>query len=118
MRSLAATVLIAAATLTACGSSDPDAEAAEPQPPPNEAAVTQDQYGDAWPLTVDEGVLRCDPVDQVIFTGPDGNEWQVNGAAASAGYDDIEPIWADNPSIDGAKVNISPLIDDGLELCE
>ena len=78
--------------------------------------VSRDDYGDAWPLTVDGGTLSCDS-SQVVFTDPDGNDYGVNGAAVSAGHPEIDPIWADNPDIDGAKVVITPLVNDGLDLC-
>lgn len=87
-------------------------------PSANEREVKAEDYGDRWPLTVEHGTLRCEPVERVVFTDPDGKDWAVNGAASSHGYDEIEPIWADNPEIDGTKKIISPLIEDGLSLCE
>jgi hypothetical protein len=34
--------------------------------------VTRAEYGSAWPLTVNEGTLGCQPYDQVTFTTDDG----------------------------------------------
>lgn len=80
--------------------------------------ISADDYGKRWPLTVPKGSLRCEQPELVIFTDPDGNDWAVNGAAATEGYDEIDPIWADNPDIKGTKKNIGPLIKDGLTLCK
>jgi Protein of unknown function (DUF2511) len=67
------------------------------------------------------GTLRCDQ-GMVTFTAPDGTTYWVNGtagdAAASNGWQDIHPIWANsNDPYSGPKKNIGPLIDDGLSLC-
>jgi hypothetical protein len=40
----------------------------------------------------------------------------VNGMASS--YEDINPIWADDPASPGLKKNIGPLINAGLEMCD
>jgi len=70
-----------------------------------------------WPLTVSSGTLRClDDGGSVVFEN-DEKTYAVNGTADSRGYDDINPIWKDNPSNITPKVNIGPLIDAGLELC-
>ena len=73
-----------------------------------------------WPLTVPSGTLRCldDGVDSVVLEVGD-TTFAVNGSADSRGYEDITSIWKDNPDdFGGPKVNISPLINFGLELCE
>lgn len=49
-----------------------------------------------WPLTVDEGSLRCEADEAVVFVDPDNKDYAVNGAATEAGYDDIDPVWADD----------------------
>lgn len=102
-------VLIAAGSLATagCGGS----EAAGQQ-------VTSEDYGNAWPLTVDEGTLRCEPAGQVVFTAPDGTEYAVNGMADTAGYADIDPIWAGSRDPGIPKMSMGPLIDDGLAMCE
>lgn len=75
-------------------------------------------FGDEWPLTVPYGVVRCDS-SSVIFTDPDGNDYAVNGTAQSHHPElpDIDPIWAKDPAVKGLKIDISPVIDKGLELC-
>lgn len=87
--------------------------------PPREELVTQQELGDAWPLTVDGGHLRCIRAGAVVFRAPDGSDYAVNGMAKSMGYPDIGPIWADHPKalFAGHKVSIGPLIQRGLALC-
>lgn len=78
-------------------------------------AVSAADFGENWPLTVEEGILRCEPPGAVVFsTG--GKDYAVNGMAATQGYDDIDPIWADGEVT--PKENIGPLINAGLALCE
>jgi hypothetical protein len=81
------------------------------------AHVTRAQFVDEWPLTVDGGDLRCEN-GAVVFEGDDGGLYAVNGTAKANGTPGIEPIWADDPDLPGVKINIGPLIDRGLELCD
>ena len=87
----------------------------------NERGVIASVYGEAWPLTVSGGTLRCDEPDLVTFTTDDGARWSLNGPARANGrrgwIDDIEPIWKD-ARVAGTKADIAPLIDDGLTLCK
>ena len=79
---------------------------------------------DPWPLTSESGLLFCDPFGEgvgAVVYAPDEEPdafYAVNGMADAAGYDDIEPIWADRPDSDGLKVNIGALINAGLTLCD
>jgi hypothetical protein len=44
--------------------------------------------------------------------------YAVNGIARQSGEcAEIDPIWVDDPDIPGAKMDIGPIIDRGLELC-
>jgi hypothetical protein len=95
---------------------------ATPAPTPTAPGFVQrSDYGQAWPLTIDHGTLRCEPWSTVVFTAPDGTEYAVNGMAeAQEGLADIEPIWRDDPDPPAGadlKVSIHPLIERGLELC-
>jgi hypothetical protein len=70
----------------------------EPTPAPVPGAVSRFEYGDAWPLTVESGVLRCEG-RAVVFRAPDGTDYAVNGVAmGDPAFEDIESIWADDPS--------------------
>lgn len=84
----------------------------------NELLVTRDDYGDDWPLTVDEGILSCERGSAVVFT-TDGRRYAVNGTAMTLNLGaDLDPIWAPDPAGVTPKMNIGPLIGDGLELCD
>jgi len=82
--------------------------------------IRKSTFGDAWPFTVDKGVLACIPHGQqtleIIFHA-NGITYAVNGTARSRRdnglpvYADLAGIWADDPAIPGAKKKIGPLID-------
>lgn len=77
--------------------------------------VNAADFGDDWPLTVSEGVLRWEPPDAVVFVA-EGKEYGVNGIALTLGYDKVDPIWADDPDDFIPKKNIGPLIERGQKL--
>jgi len=95
----------------------------------NSAHVSKVEMGEDWPLTVDEGTLRCDGPGWVTFEASDST-YAVNGAAKGhseangLGWADADEIWAEDsalagvPGMAGTKKNIGPLIDRGLKLCE
>jgi len=90
--------------------------------------VTAAEYGDKWPFTVDHGLLRCEFPSRVVFRTNDV-DFAVNGSAASR-YAKIEPIWRVNTKMQEAfkaagaasdfvpRINIGPMIQRGLELCD
>ena len=97
--------------------------------------VSRAELGDMWPFTMSAGSLGCMEPGAVVFS-PENSEtiYAVNGLAdARAGlYDwrDMRPIWLDENLEDwppeavawlresgGGKVNISSVIDRGLDLC-
>lgn len=78
--------------------------------------VTKVDYGDKWPFTVEEGEVRCLPVRKVVFIS-EGTTYAVNGTAKND-YPEIAPIWLDNPTIEGLKVNLQPILNLGLSLCQ
>lgn len=81
--------------------------------------------GSDWPLTVDYVVLHCKNITAggmnlqvVTLDAPDGSTYAVNGTAKDhTDYPSAEAIWADDPKVDGLKINIGPVIDSGLALC-
>lgn len=93
-----------------------------------EVTITREEYGDAWPFTVDSGVLRGVPTGQRTAGGTEiaevtfttgGKTYALNGTARGAArYAEIDGIWANHPSIVGIKKNIGPIIDRGLELAK
>src|SRR5690625_3258800 len=95
--------LLMAGLLAGCGSSSGE-------------EVKAEDFGDAWPFTVESGKVDGARGLAAIFI-TEGREYQLNGVASSLGYQPINPIWRDNPKIPGTKVNIGPMIDLALEHC-
>jgi hypothetical protein len=74
--------------------------------------------GKKWPLTVDSGTVACESGHRVTFTSA-GKTYALNGTAKGDGrWADIGPIWADDGSGMGLKVDIGDLIDAGLARCD
>lgn len=79
--------------------------------------MSHDQYGDRWPLTVDSGEVRCVNGTHIIFV-TDRWTFGVNGIARGSGkYTAIESIWRKDPNIEGARMDMTPIISKGLSLC-
>ena len=82
-------------------------------------AVRSEDYGPSWPLTVDSATLCCK--FGAVWVEVDGKKYGLNGSSKSmlpryghASFD-LEEIWREHP--EGMwKVDISPLIRDGLAL--
>lgn len=97
----------------------------ETHPTSAEVTITRAEYGDAWPFTVESGVLRATQTGrtsrgtllaEVTFT-TGGRTYSVNGIAKGRHrYEEIDAIWAADPRVDGLKKNIGPIIDRGLKL--
>lgn len=107
MRLRSVLLLTAAGALAACGGDAPSEQ------------LGRADWGDEWPLTVDSGTVRCEDGGLVLFEA-DGTTYAVNGTAMSQRPElpEVDEIWADNPDIPGAKIDIGPVLDSGLELCE
>ena len=87
--------------------------------------VSRADFGDRWPLTVEEGVLVCSRegsrvIVTFLVTGST-REYALNASAERQGFPPINPIWADDPryasSGAGIKVAITPLRSRALALC-
>jgi len=84
----------------------------------NPGFLSRADFGKQWPLTVEAGVVSCENYS-VIFMDLEGKRYVVNGTA-TAHYKylpEIDEIWAPDPKVPGSKINISPVIERGLELC-
>lgn len=88
--------------------------------------VSSSDMKEKWPLSVESGMLRCEPLPampkaQLVTFTSNGKIYAVNGTASGHakknGWRQIDEIWKDNPEISGLKINIGPLIDRGLALC-
>jgi hypothetical protein len=94
-----------------------------PQPslPPGQVRVSKQEFGNAWPLTVDEGVLACKGskgFGAVLFIA-NGKTYALNGVARGEKiYQEIDSIQAKDPKIPGVKMSVGPLINRGLKLCQ
>jgi hypothetical protein len=106
-------LLVLAGSLVACACSG----TVDPQ---SEQRISRAQFGDDWPFTVTEGLLRCDRGTFVVFVA-NGKTYAINGSAKGAanreGYVDFESIWRPDET-PGLKVSISPVIEAGLKLCQ
>lgn len=78
------------------------------------------QYAEAegweWPLTVERIGFECPGGGQLVVVTEDGSKYAGNGLAKGE-YDDIAPIWKDDPDVDGLKVDIGELIEWGNSKC-
>jgi hypothetical protein len=95
----------------------PAEEDARAEPGPGEMARAD--WDDEWPLTVDSGTVRCEKGLHVLFEA-DGTTYAANGTAMTQRPElpRIQEIWADSPDMPGLKIDISPVLDTGLALCD
>ncbi|SKC77661.1 Protein of unknown function [Krasilnikoviella flava] len=69
-----------------------------------------------WPLSVDSVTYMCGEGNAIIVKA-DGELYALNGLAKGQGYADLDPIWLDDPEVDGLKVDAGSLTDYVLEQC-
>lgn len=86
--------------------------------------VSRAMFGDAWPFTIEEGMLQCtlkqagDRVYQRLVMRVGDQYYAVNGIAAGEDtWRKLEEIWADDPRMAGLKISMQPILDAGLALC-
>lgn len=103
--------IVLAALLSACGGNPP---------PPRAQQITAEEFGDAWPFQVEEGLLRCEQGRVVVFITDDAT-YAVNTAAQS-GRDQkgesILPILRSRPDDPTQLVPLAPITELGEQLCE
>lgn len=79
--------------------------------------VTKKQYGKRWPFTVARGLLSCRD-SAVTFTAR-GRIYGINGTALGRGFKRVDPIWRKSSDpLAGPRINIGPILDRGLKLCD
>lgn len=82
--------------------------------------ITAEEYGDRWPLTVERAKLCCR--HSAVWVKVNRKRYGVNGMSYGLleryGFrvHQLEEIWRPNPAIEGSRVSIGPLIEDGLKL--
>ena len=101
--------------VAACGSEAPPS-------PPSKTILLAADYGDRWPLTIPEVQIECLFGSAVVVTDRStGQRYAVNGTALSQlerlNAVRVDAVWKPDPDLPGLKVNISPLLDAGLRLC-
>ena len=87
--------------------------------------ITSEDYGSAWPFTVNEVELHCEGDSDIaaVWVEHDGKRYPLTGftetywKGRNRTFSDLERIWRNNPST-GAKVSIGPITRDGLAKCE
>ena len=83
--------------------------------------VRREDFGEAWPFTVESGTITCAPPHIIAFHASDGRVFGVNGVGIGK-HGKIDPIWADDPSSTGrelqVKRSIEPILALGLFLCK
>ena len=97
--------------------------------------VTQSEYGDRWPFTISSATLVCS--GDMVWIESNGIAYPLNGFALSGlpilrsdlTIREVEEVWtfdqqhndmmvaAGHPN-PGLRINLGPLIPDGLQLCE
>lgn len=75
--------------------------------------------GDAWPLTIERGYLRCEMRGSgsgriVVFSAPSGTEYALNSPAHAVGYESDKSI---RRSSDRRNGGLDRLLRIGLHLC-
>ncbi|WP_167492547.1 DUF2511 domain-containing protein [Pseudomonas leptonychotis] len=85
--------------------------------------ISAEDYGDAWPFTVEEMHLSCLPGTAVVVADAEtGVMYPLNGQAKNKAralaLEPIDSVWRADPDNAGAKVSLGPLIKQGLELCK
>ena len=80
--------------------------------------VDRADYGEAWPLTVEEALLVCDP-GGIPTVQVDGRAYGLRSVTTPEETEKgLRRIWAVDPGgVDGKK-DMTILLDDALELCE
>jgi len=78
--------------------------------------ISKADFGKSWPFTVQDGQLRCVGTGVVVFSSG-GTEYAVNGDPNSGGYASIQAIAKPAHIPGGPRINLLPIIDRGLRLC-
>ena len=103
---VSATVL-AVLLLVACGGGSDD---------DGGKVTTAAELGQAWPFSVDSGVVSCEGTNIALFT-VDGTTYGLNSAALEQNYADSEPIRIDNPAIPGVRLDLGTIISLAIRQC-
>ena len=86
--------------------------------PASSGLVTSEELGERWPFTVGSGHVECLEGGTPVFrTG--GTTYALTGyGATNLGFPEIDPIWRDNPNIEGVKISLTPITDRARDRCD
>lgn len=104
---------VALITVVACGGGDSGGE----------KLATADEFGQAWPLSVDSGTVSCIGGGDVVISHElalmtiDGTTYGLNQDALDANYPDLEFLRIDNPAIPGVRLDLGTLISLAIRQC-
>ena len=76
--------------------------------------VTRQDFGEVWPLTISQGVLRCEFRGEITLQ-KDGTVYTLNRPPARSANSDITPLLGSRP--DGRAKALDPLIERARQLC-
>ncbi len=82
--------------------------------------VTQSEYGEEWPLVVNEAEIHCEKFSgqvQALTVTAGRTTYAINGTARAKGFPDLWPMWLDDDSNPPSKISIHRLSKDTRALC-
>ena len=86
--------------------------------PAHAETITSAEYGERWPFTVNEGLLKCWPPRAVVFQTSEGT-YNINAAATSHYKKNkaIEELWKPDHHNPDKEIATEEIIKRGLKLC-
>lgn len=80
--------------------------------------ISREDLGDAWPFTVNSGVIACNhPSSEIVFFTSEKIYAVDDVAKRMKRYADVREILRDQPSVAGSKGDIAPILQRGRKLC-
>lgn len=81
-------------------------------------AVSKEQFGEDWPLTVDTAELDCLHDGARVVTIPGGGVFGLNGKAFNSGYSSADYYLKPHPQFSDIKASTAQLIEHAGTLCK
>jgi len=88
---------------------------AAPEPMPKRTLTAEAVEGE-WPLTTRRVTVACEDSLYALAIH-EGERYALNGAATSAGYQAVNPLWKDDTGSSSPKVDLTPVKSAALDLC-
>lgn len=80
-------------------------------------AVDAEDYGAAWPLTVETAVLNCSP-EGLLLIQVDGRSFDLEASGIGDAHPAFRRVWAEDPKRSNQRRDLGALVEDARELCE